>query len=176
MTTSERVLDLVYDAVVVIGEAKGRVFRPGKLPTQQDAYPQIKVQLAGESRQSLGRGSVQFTTTATIRVTAEVSAPVKAADPQSSEVELQLWAMKRQIELAVIGSYPLFREIQQLASVQAQLAYDAQATMLGGVQIDLAFEFYEGPEDFAPLDAVELVGVDAHLPAAGPGFSARLGF
>ncbi|MGI4881201.1 MAG: hypothetical protein ACRYG4_27380 [Janthinobacterium lividum] len=174
MTTSARVLDLVYEAVQLVQDAKGRVYRPGILPSAQGSYPQIKVKLGGESRQSLGRGAVQFITTATVRVIGEVSAPAKADDVQTSAVEERLWLLKRDIEIAVIGSYPLFSEVQQLASVQAQLAYDAQNTYLGGVQIDLAFEFYEGPEDFAPLVTDDLEDVDLRLPDDGPGFSANL--
>jgi hypothetical protein len=179
MTTTADIFDLVYAALAPAPgapaptDAGERVHRPGMLPTQSDDYPQIKTRVVSESRQSLGRGAVEFTTTATIRAIGEVSAPVMLVDVQKSDVEVKLWALKRQIEMAVIGSYPLFRVVQQLASVQAQLNFDVQNTMLAGIQIDLAFEFYEGPEDFAPPAADEIDGFDCHTPA-GPGFSTSL--
>ncbi len=135
------------------------------------------MRLVSETKQWQGRGSIGFTTTATIRVVGEASAPVSIDDARSSEIEAQVWSLKRQIELAIINSYPLFGLVQQLASVQTQLSYDAQSRMLGGVQMDLTFEFYEDENDFPPPAAAEVAGFDVHLPpdpalpANGPGFS-----
>lgn len=158
--------------------AADRVVSPGDIPTQADQYPILKVRLVSESKQSLGRaGPPEFTTTCTVRVTAEVSAPAEIGNVYASQVEAQLWAIKRQIEVAVINSYPLFMVIQQLASVQSQFAYTSEAaTHLAGMQIDLTFEFYEGPEAFAPIAAVDLkvVHLDAPNFVNRPGFTADL--
>ena len=164
MTTSLHIKNLVDAALTGYPgtDAKDRVYRPGALPTQTDQYPNLRTRLTAESRQSLGRGGPpEFTTLCTVRIIGEVSAPASIADVTSSTIEAQLWALKRQVEVAVINSYPLFSRIQQLASIQAQLAYTSEAaTHLAGIQIDMAFEFYEGPEDFAPIETDDLTDAD----------------
>ena len=162
MTTSADILDAVAAALtpdeggVAPTSAGARVRRPGDLPTQQDQYPELQVRMVSENRASLGRATPQYTTTAVIRVQGKVSAPASLEDPNVSDVEAQLWQLKREVDVAIVNSYPLFSIVQQLASTQAQMAFDAQATHLAGVQIDFAFEFYEGPEDFAAIAAEPL--------------------
>lgn len=147
-------------------DAEGRVVGPGDLPTQSEQYPIIKLRLVGETKQSIGRSTVEFTTTCNVRVNAEVSSPAELGNVNASQVEAKLWALKRQIEIAIINSYPLFRVVQQLASAQAQFSYTSEAaTHLAGMQIDLTFEFYEGPESFAPIAADEVDALVIHTDA-----------
>ncbi len=186
MTTSADLLDLVEAALlgpnaasepaVYATSAADRVKRPGDLPTQADQYPILKLRVVSESRQSLGRGDVQFDTTVTIRVVGEVSAPAAIGDVSTSTAEARLWALKREYEMAIINSYPLFRVVQELAGVNTQLAFcGEQATHLAGIQSDFAFEIYEGADDFAPIETVALTDVTAqdrnHPPT---GFTADL--
>lgn len=173
MTTSFDILDAVQAAVVAANTNAGtRVFRPGDWPSQSETKPQIKLRLFDENRVSISRsGAPEFTTTATIRVLAEVEAPASEADAGASAAEAAVWALKRQIEVAVVNSYPLTAMIQQIASMRSQLAFNAEGAMhLGAVQIDLAIEFYEGPESFAPVgsDNIDLMPftVSTYPPAA----------
>ncbi|MGI4764566.1 MAG: hypothetical protein ACRYGP_05815 [Janthinobacterium lividum] len=177
MTTSADVLALVSSALLTKRDddtyptpAEDRVKRPGDLPTQSEEYPILKLRLVSETRQATGRGSIGFTTTATIRVVGEVSAQADLGGPDNSDIEAQLWALKRASEIAIINSYPLFGVVSQLSSVQSQLSFTAQATHLAGIQADFAFEFWEDGDDFAPIAATVVTGFDVHLPA-GPGFS-----
>lgn len=176
MTTAADLFELAYqqltptDKLEAPTSAEDRVRRPGDLPTQSDAYPNIDMRLISETKQSTGRGSIGFTTTATIRFTGKVSAPANIEEPLTSDIEVRLWTLKREIERAIINSYPLFSVVQQLVSVQSQLAYDAAATHLAGIQSDYTFEFYESAEDFAPLpvdDLTQIVATDANHPGAG---------
>ncbi|MDH4745826.1 hypothetical protein OMP43_17510 [Sphingomonas sp. CBMAI 2297] len=169
MTTAADLFDLVV-AVFAQREdqswptsAEGRVDSPGVLPTQPDDYPRTKLRLIGETKLGQGRGSIGFVTTPIIRVISEVSAPVSITDAKSSEVEERLWAIKAENERAIINSQPLFQHVQQLISVQTQFAFEAQATMLAGIQSDYTFEIYETAEDFAPLPTeilTEIVATD----------------
>lgn len=145
--------------------AEDRIETPGVMPTQSDDYPILKLRMIGEFKQSQGRGSVGFLTIVTIRVNGEVSAPADINDPLTSDIEQRLWDLKREIERALINSYPLFFHIQRLVSVQTQLAFTAQATHLAGIQSDFAFEIYETDEDFAELPLDVLTGIDATSPA-----------
>jgi hypothetical protein len=168
MTTSDDLLQLVYAALTVVGgtpqapiyvtDALARVYLPGDWPTQQDEYPAVKLRLTTEDRQSLARSGVpEFTTVATIQIGGEVSYPAEARNAGAAKAGAALWRLKRQIEVAIVNSYPLTRAIQQIASIRSQVGYDGSgSTHLAALQMDLALEFYEGPESFAPVVADEL--------------------
>ncbi|KQN00567.1 hypothetical protein [Sphingomonas sp. Leaf25] len=172
MTTSLDLLDAVHAAIVAAGtDADDQVFRPGDWPTQPDQYPITKLRLIAEDRQSLGRsGPAEFLTTATVRVVSEVSAPVELDNAGATTAEGLLWRIKRQTEVAIVNGYPLSSMIQQITSMRSQLAFTSEgATHLAGIQTDIALEFYEGPESFAPQDADDLDRLDlaTALPPAG---------
>jgi len=173
MTTSLDLLQQVYDTILQANtDASSRVYKPGDWPTQDGQYPIVKMRLVHEDRQSLGRGGAfEFTTVATIRIAAEVSGFASVDDIGATGAEAQLWALKRQIEVAVVNSYPLTRLIQNIPTMTSQLAFNSDAaTHVAGVQIDLALEFYEGPENFAPVasdDLTEVTIVNPNLPPTG---------
>lgn len=161
-TTSLDLLGMVQAALVACNTDLGnRIYRPGDWPTQPGQYPIGKLRLVSESRLSLGHGAtVEFITTATIRLLLECSEPAQVDDTGAAAVEQALWQVKRQAEIAVIGSYPLELNIQRVVSIQSQLAFTTAATHLAGVQMDIALEFYEGPESFAPVVSADLDEVD----------------
>jgi len=172
---AEELFELVYRQLAPIeGEAptsaEDRVRRPGDLPTQPDSYPLLKLRMVAETKQSLGRGTPGWLVLVTIRIIGEVSAPAIAAEPLTSEIEGRLWQLKGEVERAVINSYPLFTHVQQLASVQSQLAYALEGKHLAGVQSDYTFEIVESGEDFATPpteDLVELRGTAPLHPGLG---------
>lgn len=174
MTTSGDLLDLVVAALQApdATDAGELVFPPGDWPTQDGQYPNLKIRVIRETKQSLGRsGPPEFTVTTIVRVTGEVSAPAEVRDGGATAAEVALRKLGGQVEVAVIGSYPLGMLIQQFASVDSQFSYNSEAeTHLAGIQIDLALEWYQGPESFAPVDADDLndIALDAtRYPPAG---------
>lgn len=175
MTTSQDLLGLtkaaLTTAVTVDGtqvyatDAADRVYVPGDWPTQGDQYPILKVRLVSENKSSLGRAGINFTTVATIRVIAEVSAPAQLDNLGATAAEAQVWRLVRQVEVALINSYPLTALLQQFPSISTQLSFTSEAaTHLAGAQIDVGMEFYQGAEDFAPIDAVDAADFVATLP------------
>lgn len=187
MTTSGDLLDLVYTALlgpvatasppVYATDAEGRILRPSDWPTQAGQYPTLKLRVPRETKQSLGRGGPpQFTVVTTIRILGEVSEPASVGDGGALAAEAALWRLQRQVEVAVINSYPLEAQIQQVASVDSRLSYNSDAeTHLAGIQIDVALEYYQGPEDFAPIDADDLTELRTALTDHPPaGFTADL--
>lgn len=181
IASSGQLLDLVVAALLgpnaqatpsIYATAAGAgIFRPGDWPTQGGQYPRLKARITGETKQSIARsGPPEFTVLTTIRVIGEVSEPAAVNDAGATAAEASLWALERDVEIAVIGSYPLSAEIQQIASVNSQLDYNSDGeTHLAGVQIDFGIEWYQGPEAFAPiasgdLDAVHLELTD-HTPS-----------
>lgn len=172
MTTSLDLLDATHAALIAADtDAAADVFRPGDWPTQPDQYPITKLRLISEDRQQIGRsGPAEFITTATVRLVSEVSAPVELDNAGATKAEALLWRLKRQNEVAIVNSYPLAGMIQQIVSMRSQLAFTSEgATHLAGIQTDIAYEFYEGPESFAPHEADDLDGVDlaTALPPTG---------
>ena len=163
--SSQDLLALVVSALTdTIGatDAGNRVYAPGDWPTQSDQYPIIKLRLTAENRAALGRsGPPQFTTIANVQIVGEVSAPAEEDNAGAVAAENSLWSLKRQIEVAFINSYPLMGQIQKIASINSTTGFDATgSTHLAVLQMDVALEFYEGPEDFAPIDADDIDDMD----------------
>lgn len=169
MTTPIELLESVQFVLNGRTAAEDRIAIPGDLPTQPDQLPILKVRIVAESKQSTGRGSIGFTTIVTIRVMGEVSELADIDDDMLvSAVQAKLLALKAQVERAIINSYPLFRIVQQLVSVQTQFAYTANATHLAGIQSDYAFEIFESADDFAPLDVDDITEMHAVDPLHPP--------
>ena len=172
VTTSYDLLLLAYQALLGTTAAADKVFKPGDWPSQEGQYPLIKMSLPLERRVANSRsGAPDFTTTPTIRIIGEVSAPAKVGDAGASDAEIALWALKRQIEVAIVNSYPLTSKIQHIPTITSQLDYSSDAaTHLAGIRIDIALEFYEGPESFAPVESDDLQQVtiaNTNLPPTG---------
>ncbi len=176
MTSAADLISAVQAALADRTDAEDRVAIPGDLPTQPGQFPMLKVRVAAEAKSATGRGTIGFNTLVTIRVLSEVSEPVDPDDDMLvASIQAKLLALKTQVERAIINNGPLFRIVQQLASVQTQFAYTASATRLAGLQSDYTFEIYEGAEDFAPVDADDVEALDlvaTNYPPAG--FSASL--
>ena len=171
--SSQDLLAFVVSALTdTIGatDAGNRVYAPGDWPTQPDQYPIIKLRLTAENRTAISRsGPPQFTTTANVQIVGEVSAPAEADNAGAVAAENSLWSLKRQIEVAFINSYPLMSQIQKIASMNSTTGFDATgSTHLAVLQMDVALEFYEGPEDFAPIDAGDIDEVDVSVPDYPP--------
>jgi hypothetical protein len=116
--------------------------------------PILMVQSPTEHKQGMGRsGGPQFTCTTTIRVVGRLSG--RGADENAVTMALlaALGVLQRQVEVAVINDYDLRRAIQQYASVTitSGVSRDGEA-WTGELVMDFALEFYQGPEDFAPID------------------------
>jgi hypothetical protein len=165
-TTTASLMDAVVAALRGATQAQNRVFAPRDWPTFDGVYPAILVQAVRERKESLGRNVPQFTVTSTLRITGRVSQPAGAtaaglplgaqgADAGAIAIEDALWSFQREIETAVINAYGVTILVQQFPSIEAQIMVSAEGkNHLGEVAIDLGLEFYQGPEDFAPPNAI----------------------
>ena len=153
MTTSADVLAAFQVALQGSTDAGFRVYSPGDWPSGEATLPLIKLKNPDENREAIGRsGAPQFTTTTTIRVLGEVQATATTDDAGAGAAEAAIIALKRQIEVAVVNSYPLTGMLQKIASIRAQYSFNANSAVhLAAVQMDFACEFYEGPENFAAI-------------------------
>jgi len=172
--------NLVVTALKVAGtDAGDRVYSPRDWSTRGEDYPVLMVQTPFEEKQSMGRNVPQFTTVTTIRVTGRLEAFDSETDDGAVMAEEGLEALRQQIEMAVINSYELTRSIQQFRHIRSAIDVDASGDgHIGQLTFEIDAEYYQGPEDFYPIQGVALQGVDLTIEqpdgTTQPGFNADL--
>jgi hypothetical protein len=168
MTTSAELIGLSQQALLEARtDAGGRVHTPGDWATWDNEYPYIRIQLPLESRESQGRGQVEFFTTATLRIGAMVQRPAGLADQGDEDAEDLILRLKRQIERGLINYDAITERIQRWAAIRAKIEVTAEGKMhVGELTMEIDLEFYEGPEAFYQTPTVEISGFD--VPQAHP--------
>ncbi|CNI59549.1 Mu tail sheath family protein [Yersinia pekkanenii] len=161
MNTAQ-VRQLVVDALKEKTDAGIRVYSPRTWPTTEALYPVILVQSLIEEKQSLGRNAPQFNTITTVRITGRLQElDGEHVDDGADKAELALERLRDQIERAVINSYDLTRQIQQFARVRSTIDLDSGGEgHMAQLLMELDIEYYQGPEDFYPINADRLDGMD----------------
>lgn len=144
--------------------AGDRVYSPQDLPTWSGEMPILILRTPEENKESLGRTTMpQFTTTATLQVTAQLEG--LTADRAESDCE----TIAEQIQRTLINNYDLTRRIQQFAYVRSRMEISGDASKhVGVLTIQFGLEYYEGPEDFAPVTTVPLKTVTLTADMAEP--------
>lgn len=141
--------------------ARDRVYSLRDMPTKIKEYPLLNVDTPQERKESLGRNAPQYTTTATVIVTGTV------ASQNYADTVDQLEALSEQVVRAVVNDPPLYNMIQQITTIDTQLATNSDgADQLGMLMVNFSIEYYEGPEDFHPLetDAFNDIAAQITLP------------
>ena len=159
-TTTATLLNLVQTVLTGTTAAGGNVFVPGDWPTWEGEYPLLLVQALRERKDSQGNGGINFTVTSTIRITGRVSAPALAEDVGASNAEAALWALARQVEVALINQYDTTLQLQQFPFIDTQIRVSAEGREhFAEVVMDVGMEFYQGWEAFAPTQTTALTEV-----------------
>ena len=161
MNTAQ-VRQLVVAAITGKTDAENRVYSPRDWPTTEEMYPVILVQTPIEEKQSLGRNAPQFNTITTVRITGRLQElDGENENDGANKAELALERLREQIERAVINSYDLTRQTQQFARVRSTIDLDSAGEgHLAQLLMELDIEYYQGPEDFYPIEADPLLGID----------------
>lgn len=161
MNTAQ-VRQLVVAAILGKTDAENRVYSPHDWPTTEEMYPVILVQTPIEEKQSLGRNAPQFNTITTVRITGRLQElDGENENDGANKAELALERLREQIERAVINSYDLTRQTQQFARVRSTIDLDSAGEgHLAQLLMELDIEYYQGPEDFYPIEADPLLGID----------------
>ncbi|HEV2365401.1 MAG TPA: hypothetical protein VGS12_14525 [Caulobacteraceae bacterium] len=169
-TTTSQLLDLVVGELQAANTAAGaRVFKPGDWATSQANYPVLLVRATAEDKESLGNADVQFKVTATIQVVGRVSAPALAADAGAANADEALWALARQVEVAVINAYDLTILLQQFPFVRTKVGFSAEGEQhQAEFVMEIGLEFYQGPEDFCPPALTPITEIDVELTTFPP--------
>lgn len=141
--------------------AADRVFAPRDWPVNSKDMPCLLV--ADEREESRSRGAVGFPafhTTAIITVDGRVEGVDEVA------VKADLATLRSQIKTAVLTSYEIVRQVEQIAAVRSQVAVSAETKKhVGELRMEFAFSY---PEDFEPVVTDELQGVDVHVDMIAP--------
>ncbi|MEC5321123.1 ATP-binding protein [Brenneria populi subsp. brevivirga] len=142
--------------------AEDRVYSPRDWPTTEDMYPVILVQTPMDVKDSLGRNAPQFNTVTTVRITGRLQELDSEDDTDGAvRAEEALEILREQIERAVINSYDLTRQTQQFLQVRSTIGIDASGEgHLAQLLMEIDIEYYQGPEDFYPIETHTLEGID----------------
>jgi hypothetical protein len=134
--------------------ALGNVFLPRDWPVPETDQPILKISPPTENKESLGKGGIQFLTSVSFELIAEVSAPALENNASAGKVLTALALFQREIELAIIGDPVLFGGdspglVEQLRSVQTKTATTSAGELQrGALSMVFDFTFYQGTEDF----------------------------
>lgn len=172
--------ELVVKAITVAQTDAGeRVYSPRDWPTTGEDYPCVLVQTPFDEKRSLGRNVPQFDSTATIRITGRVEAFDSETTDGAMLAEVAAENLREQIERAVINSYDLGLVVQQYKHIRSAIQVDAGGEgHIGQLTFEIDAEYYQGPEDFFPVEGVPLEGIDVSIKqpdgTTQPGFNADL--
>lgn len=156
MTTTTDLRELTAEALKGKTLAEGRVYSARTWATWSGLYPVIILGSPTEDMEGLGRaGAPQFTVTTTLRVVARVQVPERPNNAGAAVAQLMLERIQRQVKQAVINNPAIMRRLQQIPFVRSQFAEaEGGDKVLAELVMDVGMEFYQGPEDFYPLEGV----------------------
>lgn len=154
MTTTSDLRELTAEALRGKTLAEGRVYSARTWATWSGLYPVIIIGSPAEDMEGLGRaGAPQYTVTTTLRVMARVQVPERPNNAGAAVAQLMLERIQRQVKQAVINNPAIMRRLQQIPFVRSQFVEPEDgAKVLAELVMDVGMEFYQGPEDFFPLD------------------------
>lgn len=170
---SARLRELAVQAIRGKTLAEHRVYSPRDWATRSKDYPLILVQTVFEEKNSKGRNSPQFDTVTTLQIAARLEElDGELDDDGAMKAQLNLERLKEEIERAVINSYEITRYTQQIKHVRSQINLNAEGEgHTGQLVIQMEFEYFQGPDDFYPIEGDELQ--ELHLEIAMPDGTAR---
>ncbi|MCP1376043.1 hypothetical protein [Dyella lutea] len=167
MTTSSDLRLLAAAILKNATDAGTNVFAARDWPTWKGGYPVLYLHTPVEEKESLGpNGAPQFTVTSTLRISARVQKPTAADGSGAAAAVVALEVIQRQIEVALINNPELMNQLQQFPFIRTEMKVDDDGDQnIAELVVDVGMEFYQGPEDFYPVDAVQLeqITVDADL-------------
>lgn len=157
MTTTSQLRQLAVEALKGATRAGANVFAARTWATNTGKYPLLYLHTPEEDMESLGRnGAPQFTVTATLRIDARVEVKSLPNNGGAARAILELESIARQIKRALINNPALMSRLQQFPFIRTEMRDDAEgATEIAEMVMHVAMEFYQGPEEFYPLEGEE---------------------
>jgi len=179
MTDTVDLLNLTVDALKGKTSVMNNIFSPRDWPTWSGSYPLILVQTPSEEKTSLGKSAPEFNVVSTFQITARVQALATPRDGGGELVEARLIELRKQIERALINNYELTKAVQQFPFVRSQMSIsDEGEYQIGELVMHIGMEFYQGPEDFYPVERFPINDVSLTIVepigTAGPSLDIKL--
>lgn len=164
MTTTTDLVTLTVQALTGKTNAGANVFNPRDWPTWDGTYPVVLVSAPKEDGESLGRNAPQFTVTTSMHIEARLQAGATDSDASATSLLGSLQDMREQVKQAVINYPPLMSVLQQYPYYRSNIMTDPSGDQhLGQMVLEIGMEFYQGPEDFYPINPVPLNEIDLHV-------------
>lgn len=169
IVTAAIVADLVVAALDGATVAGSNIYSPRTWPSKPSDTAQIFVQTPGEVKENKASrtGAAEFYVTATIRVIGRLTSILSAdQDAAVNVMEGALALLQRQIEIAVINNDAIQRATQKIVTVTVTTVTKTDgAGVEGQLALDFVYEFYQGPEAFAPVasDPIDEFAIYADL-------------
>lgn len=157
-TKSGELVDLLTAILTSSTNAGSQVFKARTWPLKLAAVPALMIDpVYIERKESTGRAAPEFDVTTMVKIRGRVTSPAGLDDAGADICEDALEALKSQIERALINAYPVMLTIERFASIETEFTVTSEAAQnVGELQMTVAMEFKEGPEDFAPIDTSTL--------------------
>lgn len=160
VTTSDKIQDAIVSALKGKTLAGDAIFVPRTWPAALDPLPMIKVGSPKERKDSLGPNAPQYDVLTTIRLTAIAKLKAVNNDQAAAAALVVCGILQRQIERAVINNYALYLIISEIVSVDSENGVKSEGSVyLAELTMDFVMKFYQGTEDFAPIDTVPITEV-----------------
>lgn len=164
ITTSDDVTAAILAALIGHTAAAANVFSPRDWPVQLPDMPILMLQAPKEHKDSQGPNAPAYNVSCTVRVIGRLTAKATANGNQAGTLLIALGVLQRQIEVAVINNYALYRIISEIVSVdtESQVRSDGNQP-IGELTMDFVCNFYQGTEAFAqpvvsPLEQLAVFG------------------
>lgn len=163
--TAQGLRELAVKALMGKTLAGHRVYSPRDWATREKSYPLLLVQTVYEEKFSKGRNAPQFDTVTTLQIAARIEEfDGELDDDGAMKAQLKLEQLKEEIERAVINSYEITRLIQQFKHIRSQLDLNPDGEgHTGQLVIQMDIEYYQGPEDFYPVEGGAFEAVDLRM-------------
>ncbi|SEJ21620.1 hypothetical protein SAMN04244572_03148 [Azotobacter beijerinckii] len=153
MTTTADMRALAAEALKGRTDAGLNVFSARTWPTWDGQYPLLYLHTPAEDMESLGRHAPQFTVTATLKISARVRVPQQTDNAGAAQAQLALEQIQDQAKRALINNPALMSRLQQFPFIRSEFREDGEGgSELAELVMEVGMEFYQGPEDFYPLE------------------------
>lgn len=146
-------------------DAGTRIYSPRDWATREEDFPVILVKTPFDEKFSLGRNAPQFNSVTTVQIAARAQEFDGESDEDGAmKAYAAVEAMREQIERAVINSYELTRVTQQFKHIRAAIDVESSGTgHIAQLTYEIDIEYYQGEEDFFPVETVPLESIDTTI-------------
>lgn len=157
-TNSGVLVELVETLLRSSTNAGSQVWRARTWPAKLEKLPAIIIDpFYSEHRGSLGKNAPQFDTITTVRLRGRVNVAAEADDAGGLAAAAALETLKSQIERTLVNAYPVMLKIEQFVSIDTDFVFSTEGQQnVAELVMSIAMGFYEGPEDFAPIETTDL--------------------